>query len=358
MRKTFPGIRAVRVAAVLAFGLVGLTMVGPVPVVQASAGDAQAREIVRLVNGARATAGKRALNIDVNLAKVATDGAIPCPDTSGTIAGRSRDFAAFGNMSHDLRNCGSSAYQLSGTMFVDQLRAKMGYGGASVGEIIGVNGGFGTGKYTFSYGGWSTYTYATTGHIVAGWLNSGQHRPIIMGNYSRVGCGAWWQGAGTIYYDCIFATGGPGGLIGAPSTSPFGPMPTPAPTAVPTAAPTHSPTEPPSAGGPGTGTGTGATGSTTAQPTPTPTPSPTATPSPTPSSTQSAGAGSSGGAAGLLLPTSGASYAAAGSDTMPPSRQPPARDSLALGSLAGLVVGLAGLGLLFLRKRTAARSLL
>jgi hypothetical protein len=257
-------------------------------------------------------------------------------------------------MSHDLRNCASGAYQLSSTVFVDQLRSKMGYGSASVGEIIGVNGGYGTGQYTFTYTStraWSSYTYATTGHIVYGWLTSSAHRGIILGNYSRVGCGAWWQGGSTVYYDCLFATGGPGGLVSAPTTSPFGPMPTAAPTRAPTAAPTRNPNEPPS--------GSGSGGSTTTQPTPTPeaTPTATATPDPTPTPAQSAEPRSSDAAAGLLLPSSGASYVAAISNTMPPNRQLPAPDFLTFGSFVALVVGLGGLAVYFRRKRTAAQPL-
>jgi uncharacterized protein YkwD len=342
VQKSFPGIRALRLSAALAVAMFGVSLVGNVPAAEASgAGTTQAKEVVRLINGARAAAGKSALNIDVYLAKVATDGAIPCPDTSGTIAGRTKDFAAYGQMDHALRACDVPAgtYRVSSTMFVGQLRDKMGYSAASVGEIIGVNGGYGTGKYLYTYKSFTTWTYSTTGHIVAGWLRSSTHSAILLGNYNRVGCGAWWQVGTTIYYDCVFAIGGPApsGLVAAPTKSPFSdPLPTVAPTPVKTPAPTRAPAK--------------STPRPTAAPTPTPAPTPTATPTPSPTAPPSS---SIDVPAAILWQSQPPTFAAAaGADTMPSS--PPVSGSngtVTLASLGGMMIGLAGLALLFLRRR-------
>jgi uncharacterized protein YkwD len=345
VQKPFPGARVLRIAAALAVAMFGASLVGNVPAVEASgAGTTQAKEVVRLINGVRAAAGKSALKIDVYLAKVATDGAIPCPDTSGTIAGRTKDFAAYGQMDHALRACGVPAgtYKVSSTMFVGQLRDKMGYSAASVGEIIGVNGGYGTGKYLYTYKSFTTWTYSTTGHIVAGWLRSSTHASILLGNYNRVGCGAWWQVGTTIYYDCVFAIGGPApsGLAAAPAKSPFSdPLPTTAPTPVKTPAPTKAPAKATShpAAAP------------TSTPTPTPTPTPTASPTPTPSIGIDL-------PAAVLLPSQPPTLAAAaGADTMTGS--PPrsgSNEPLTFASLGGMALGVGGLLLLLLRRRFAS----
>jgi len=339
VRRSIPGIRALRVSAAMAVALLGVSLVGRPPVVDAASGSTQAKETVRLINGVRAAAGKSALSIDVYLAKVATDGAIPCPDTDGTIAGRTKDFAAYGQMDHALRNCASSTYQVSSVMFVGQLRDKMGYSAASVGEIIGVNGGYGTGEYLFTYKTYSTNTYSTTGHMVAGWLKSSSHASIMLGNYNRVGCGAWWQTGSTIYYDCVFAIGGPApsGLAAAPTKSPFG---DPAPTAAPTRAP--------GSGGSGGSSGSGttkpkATAAPTATPTSTPTATPTATPTPEPILDLPDP---------VLLSSEAATPLALAAGTMPgPPQAPGSGGLLTIASLGAMAVGILGLALIFLRRR-------
>jgi hypothetical protein len=117
---------------------------------------------------------------------------------------------------------------------VSMLQTAWGYG--SVGEIDLVNGGYGNGAYLYSVAGskstWMTWTYSTTGHGMLGWRSSSSHWNIIIGGYSKVGCGGWASGS-TYYYDCLFAKGGPSpdGLKGASTRSPFNNAlpPTPAP---------------------------------------------------------------------------------------------------------------------------------
>lgn len=232
------------------------------PAAQAASGplDAQSTELVRLINGARAANGKGALNVDPFLAAKARDGAIPCPDDAAkSIAGRAQDFAAWGNMSHNLRLCNAAAYTLSGTTFVSVLQS-WGYGG--VGEIDLSNRGYGSGAFLYSYNGWQTWTYSTTGNGMLGWATSSSHWNIVMGGYDRVGCGGW-AGGSTYYYDCAFGAGGPNGVKAPPTNSPFDlPLPTPVPPPDPTAAPTPVPTPvptpyvaPPANGGGGSGGG-------------------------------------------------------------------------------------------------------
>ena len=286
-------------AAVL-FGLAlyAVSMTVQVPTVRAASSplDAQASELVRLMNGARQAAGKAPLVIDTNLASKASDGAIPCPDDPAkTISGRAQDFAAFNTSSHDLRLCDSATYALSTTAFVSTMQTAWGYG--SVGEIIGMNGGYGNGAYLWPYrvSGkvlWQTWTYATTGHIMgsssppAGWQSSSTHWNIIMGAYDRVGCGGWASGA-TYYYDCAFARGGAYPTHAAPASSPFSnPLPTPVPPAPPTPARTARPvaptSKPVSGGGANSGGGTAATHAPTQAPTATPTIAPTDVPTAAP----------------------------------------------------------------------------
>jgi Cysteine-rich secretory protein family len=260
------------VPAAVALGLAMFltTLAWEVPAARAASGplDAQASELVRLINGARAAYGKAPLSVDVFLASKARDGAIPCPDdASATIAGRAHDFAAYGNMSHYLRLCNSSSYATSSKTMVSMLQTAWGYG--SVGEIDLVNGGYGNGAFLYSVAGskstWMTWTYSTTGHGMMGWKTSSSHWNIIIGGYSRVGCGGWASGS-TYYYDCMFAKGGPApsGLRSPPTKSPFSnPLPA-TPTPKPTARPTSRTTT--SQGGAQTQSGTG-NGSSTPNPT-------------------------------------------------------------------------------------------
>jgi hypothetical protein len=304
----------------LLFALVAGSMVVGVPVVRAAgAADADATEMVRLINGARAAAGKHALNVDVFLASQARDGSIPCPDDPGqTIEGRTKDFATYGNMSHSLRLCDADTYTLSTKTYVSTMQTAFGYG--SVGEILLVNGGYGNTKFLYTYNNWSTWTYSTTGNGMLGWATSSSHWNIIMGSYDRVGCGAWSPAGSTIYYACLFAAGGPSpaGLTGPPTASPF-PDPVPAPAATPTPDPTPTPrpatpkpaaTPRPTSAARATpavkataaatadaGTSASPSPSATASPSPaptaSPTPAPTATPEPTAEPTRNQlGAGS------------------------------------------------------------------
>jgi hypothetical protein len=241
-------------ATALAMALLTASLFVSVPGAGASAANADANEIVRLINGDRVAAGKGALSVDSFLAGKARDGAIPCPDNaSRTIAGRTRDFAAYGQMSHYLRLCNASGYKLSSKTFVQTMQSAWGY--RSVGEILLVNSGYGNGKVSYTYQGWTTTTYSTTAHAMTGWASSSSHWNIVMGSYDRVGCGAWLVGSSTFYYACEFAKGG-----GTRTTNPKPPAKTAAPKAAPTATPTATPT---------------------ASPSPTPTDTPTPTPSPT-----------------------------------------------------------------------------
>jgi len=238
----------------LSLGLFAASLAWQPPVAEAASGplDAQATELVRLINGARAAEGRSPLSLDPFLASKARDGAIPCPDDSAkTIPGRARDFAAFGTMSHNLRLCNADSYTLSSTKYVSVLQSSWSYW--NVGEINLVNGGYGNGAFLYAYGGWQTWTYSTTGHAMMGWKTSSSHWSIIVGAYDRVGCGGWASGS-TFYYECSFSKGGssPNGLRSPPTVSPFdNPLPTPTsdPTGTPTPQPTVGITPSPTAGG-------------------------------------------------------------------------------------------------------------
>ncbi len=231
--------RAVR--SVLILGLALVASVGGVPTARAAAGpaDAQATEMVRLINGVRAANNLPALNVDPTLAGLARDAPIACPDdASKVMAGRAKDFATYGPPSHYLRLCPS-------VMFVSVLQSVYGYG--SNGEIDLDNLNYGTSAhlltYTGSKGTWQTWTYYTNQAGILGWMNSPTHRNIIVGAYDRVGCGGWIGGDGTFYYDCLFSNGGPGSLVSPPTKAPFNnPLPTAQPTRQATPRPTPRPT--------------------------------------------------------------------------------------------------------------------
>ena len=248
--------RAMRGALILSLALVA--SVGAVPTARAAAGpaDAQATEMVRLINGVRAANNLPALNVDPALAGLARDAPIACPgDASKVVSGRAKDFATNGPPSHYLRLCPS-------VMFVSVLQSVYGYG--SNGEIDLDNLNYGTGVCLLTYAGnkgtWQTWTYYTNQAGILGWMNSPTHRNIIVGTYDRVGCGGWIGGDGTFYYDCLFSNGGPGSVVAPPTRAPFNnplptaqptpqatPKPTPRPTAAVTAAPTPAPTRAPTA---------------------------------------------------------------------------------------------------------------
>jgi uncharacterized protein YkwD len=343
--KSIPRIRVLPVSAALSIALLGASMIGQVPIAQgAGAAGSDAREAVRLINGVRAAAGKSALKIDIYLADKATSGSITCPDDAAkSLSGRARDFAATGQMSHYLRKCDTSGYQLSSVQFVNRVQS-WGYG--AVGEIIGLNGGYGNGKLLYAYKGFSTLTYSTTGHILSGWMSSSSHAAIILGSYDRVGCGAWSPSGSTVYYDCVFSAGGssPSGLAAPPTASPFGAAPpAPAPTPVRTAAPpaVHA-TPAPGGTGPTGQTGTSA--------------SPTSASTPTESPSASSTAAPSVAAVAAVWPSAEPSLAAApGANTMTATRQLPNRDAtLATESGLAILAGLAGLLLIFRRRRKVA----
>jgi hypothetical protein len=241
-------MRLIALPASVALGLAlfASSLTWQVPAARAGSGplDAQASEMVRLINGDRAAEGLAPLSVDPFLASKARDGAIPCPDDPAqSIAGRAQDFAAWGDMSHQLRLCAAPTYTLSSTLFVSTLGTAWQY--YTVGEIDLVNGGYGNGAFLYTHKGWQTWTYSTTGNGMLGWGSSSSHWNIIVGSYDRVGCGGWAAGS-TYYYDCLFSAGGssPDGLQSPPTSSPFSnplPAPTPAPTKAPVAAPTAAP---------------------------------------------------------------------------------------------------------------------
>ncbi len=247
--------------------------------------NTQASEMVRLINGVRSAEGRAALRVDPYLARLASDGEIACPDDASTsIAGRAKDFATYDYMSHKLRLCNSPAVTLSTVSFVTTMGSSYGY--STVGEDLLVNGGYGTGKYLSTYKTWSSWSYATTGHGILGWMSSSTHRAVILGSYDRVGCGAWRVG-GKFWYACLFSKGGasPSGTVAPPTTPPF-PDPVPAPAATPVPPKPPAPTPRP----------TKATSRTTPRPAGTavasdsadPTAEATASPSPSPSSSPTA----------------------------------------------------------------------
>jgi hypothetical protein len=299
-KRNLTRILAVPAALALGLSMFTVSLTFQVPTVQAAAINNQARELVRMMNGVRAAQGKGPLVINLFLESKARDGAIPCPDDAAkTIAGRAADFSNYPANSdlHKLRLCDTAG--VSALTFVSTMQTAWGYG--SVGEIIGVNGGYGNAAnlYQDVVGGrvlWQTWTYNTTSHMMAGWQSSSTHWNIIMGSYDNVGCGGWAVGS-TYFYDCAFARGGPSplGNVYAPTASPYpgNPLPpiaTPRPPAPPpakTAAPaTADPAAPAYTSAPTPADGmdsapltvADASATPTATPTPTPTASPTSQP--------------------------------------------------------------------------------
>lgn len=349
-------ILAVPAAVVLGASLFAVSLTWQVPSVHAASVNGQARELVRLINGARAAAGKVPLAIDVYLESKATDGAIPCPDdASKTISGRTKDFATYGTENHNLRLCDAATYTVSGTSFVSVMQS-WGYG--SVGEILGLNGGYGTGAYLYTYKSYQTWTYATTGHMMAGWASSSTHWGIVMGNYDRVGCGGWAVGS-TYFYACEFAKGGPSpsGLVGAPKSSPFPGMALPTPVPPPPApVGTRAPTAvvaPTTAGGySGGGYVYGGGGAVSPTPGQTNSPSPSAA-APTPTAvvealriTDATATTSTAAAAGLQQ-----------NDLMPPSdASSPAAVARIVALLAGSLAGVLSAILALLSRRRRRRE--
>ena len=259
--------RAVRGALACGVALAA-TMVFAVPTARAASGpaDAQAREMVRLINGVRWANNLPALVVDTTLAGLARDTPIACPgDASQVMQGRAKDFATYGPPSHYLRLCPS-------VMFVSALQSVYGYG--NNGEIDLDNLNYGTGAHLLTYTGstrtWQTWTYYTNQAGILGWMNSPTHRNIIVGNYDRVGCGGWTGADGTFFYDCLFSKGGPGPTVAPPTVAPFNnPLPTAQPTPKPVPRPNPVVTAPPKPVAPATPA--------KSQPAADPTPSATAT---------------------------------------------------------------------------------
>ena len=291
------------------------SMAVSVPVAQASgAADADARELVRLINGVRAASGLGALSTDTYLASKARDGAIPCPDDSGkTIAGRARDFAAFGQESHDLRLCDASGYKLSTVTFMTML-GRMGYN-TSRGEVLALNGGYGNSSHNFTYKSYSVTTYYTTAIAMRDWTGSSSHLAILVGSYNRVGCGAWAVGS-TYYYACEFSRGGSGKVISPGGQRKAAAKPTPTPTPSPTPSPSPSPS-----------------------PSPTDSPSPSSSPSDHPS----AGAADSGPISLMEA------------ESLPVEPSPFPGDAALLVVAAAAVLAGAGSGLFYLRRASRKR---
>ena len=87
-----------------------------------------ASELVRLLNGERTTHGLPALAVDSFLTIKARDGAVVCPDGSGTMEGRAKDMATHNYLAHALRLCP--------TYDVGDAMTSWGYT-SYLGEIIG-----------------------------------------------------------------------------------------------------------------------------------------------------------------------------------------------------------------------------
>jgi len=338
--------RAMRGTLILGLALVA--SVGAVPTARAAAGpaDAQATEMVRLINGVRAANNLPALNVDPTLAGLARDAPIACPgDASKVMAGRAKDFATNGPPSHYLRLCPS-------VMFVSVLQSVYGYG--SNGEIDLDNLNYGTGARLLTYAGskgtWQTWTYYTNQAGILGWMNSPTHRDIIVGVYDRVGCGGWIGGDGTFYYDCLFSNGGPGSVVAPPTRAPFN---NPLPTAQPTPRPTPKPTP-------------RLTAAVTAPPKPVSTQAPTASPAaidptplasptmPAPAATLSVSPSESlssvPGASKSVSPPAQKTHSAPGGGVSPGVPMDSSVVGVAAGGVAGLVAACSGL-VLTLRRR-------
>jgi len=244
----------------IAFGTAVTVLTWAAPTTLAAGpADPQAKELVRLINGERAYHGLRALKVDSFLAGKARDGVVTCPnDATLTMAGRAKDFAVYGypSNSHRLRLCPSYSA-------MDAMK-KWGYN-TYRGEVTALNGGYGTAAHAYTYGctpslrtcpGTTTSSFYTSVRAVTNWMSSATHYAVLMGNYDRIGCGAWIGSSGTYFYDCMVSRGGrtvPRTSTKSTTTRVAGATatPTPSPTASPS--PTGTPfievfTPPPGAG--------------------------------------------------------------------------------------------------------------
>ena len=181
-------------------------------------------EVVRLINGERTLRGKATVKLDTFLAAKAHDSDVRCPNDAKRLnQGRAKSLAAQNVVppSHALPLCKSYTV-LSVVPYWNYSSTR--------GEILTLNDQDFS-RVRYDYGcpmgsqqtcGKSTFTYApnTAAQAVRQWMNSSGHRGIILGSYSRVGCGVWQGGTAyyggysfpnTRWYACIFANTGPTG---------------------------------------------------------------------------------------------------------------------------------------------------
>jgi hypothetical protein len=179
-------------------------------------------EVVRLINGERTLRGKKPVRLDTFLAAKSQDGDVRCPNDAKRLnQGRAQSIAAQNVVppTHALPLCKSYTV-LNVVPFWNYSDTR--------GEILTLNDQDFS-RVRYDYGcpmgsqqtcGKSTYTYApnTAAQAVRQWMNSSGHRAIILGSYSRVGCGVYQGGTAyyggyafpdTRWYACIFANTGP-----------------------------------------------------------------------------------------------------------------------------------------------------
>jgi hypothetical protein len=179
-------------------------------------------EVVRMINGERALRGLKPVKLDTLLAAKAQDSSIRCPNDARKLnQGRAQSLAAQNVIppSHALPLCKS--YTVLNVVPYWSYSDKRG-------EILAPNNQDFS-RVRYDYGcpmgsqqtcGRGTYTYApnTAAQAMRQWMNSSGHRGIILGGYSRVGCGVWQGGTAyyggyaftnTRWYACIFGTTGP-----------------------------------------------------------------------------------------------------------------------------------------------------
>ena len=204
--------------------LVGVPQVAATSYAGPLARDFIRQEVVRLINGERKLRGKTPVKLDTLLAAKAHDSDVRCPNDAKRLnQGRARSLAAQNVVppTHALPLCKSYT--------VLSVLPYWNYSGTR-GEILTLNDQDFS-RVRYDYGcpmgsqqtcGKSTFTYApnTAAQAVRQWMNSSGHRGIILGSYSRVGCGVWQGGTAyyggysfpnTRWYACIFGNSGPSG---------------------------------------------------------------------------------------------------------------------------------------------------
>lgn len=254
----------------VAWLVIALALAAPVAAVGATfTPNTAASELMRLLNGERTTHGLPALAADSFLAYEARDGAVACPDGSGTVAGRAKDMATHNFLSHALRLC--PTYDVGAAM------RSWGYA-SYLGEIIASNTGYNFNPFPYQYGcdvhqancdGAMTSGPTTVAIASYQYMTSQGHRDVVLSTlYDRFACGAWQTAYGS-FYACMFASGPGTGSV--PTAAPAA-IPTPVPTSTPTLSPTPTPTPMPP----------NQTATPMATPGPTPIPKPAAVPAVTP----------------------------------------------------------------------------